>query len=390
MINEDLMVDVRTHHDDALWVDDNAHDLYLTLKHIIKDRKRVSEVIHVLLLIYPTLLNRDDLRKWAKLTYRVHRKVNNIKKKQEEYKPLLVPSIQDVYVVTPVAATRAKPRKHRSERINQRELLEVYLELLAQLVYREAPDSASKMIISAMKFVRIVNDQYYYNKFYQTLAFIHVANARFDKAVDIGNLAYKYWKDHDDVVEAGLTAFALAMAYRGMRNWEESSSWLDVASDVFASIDYPKQFGLISLERSCNYLYLNKYDMARQWATDALNEFAAEGRPHHVALADHTVGLAFAYSDQYDEAFLHLYSARDYWEETDNLYQSIHINHTIAFTEARRGKSTNALKLLYRTKEMCDTIPDSRQRKYQLRKMDFLITKIESGEDIKEVSPDKF
>jgi hypothetical protein len=39
---------------------------------------------------------------------------------------------------------------------------------------------------------------------------------------------------------------------------------------------------------------------------------------------------------------------------------------------------------------MCDTIPDSRQRKHQLKKIDFLIKKIESGEDIKELSPEKF
>ena len=176
----DVIKQIPEHFDDVAWVNQNAETIYKTMREMIKDRKLVALVIKDLLLIYPALLNRDDLRKWAKLTNRAHRKITRMELRRIQ-KPSY--SRQQAYAITPVAADRAKPRKPRSERLNQRELFETYLTLMMSQIYTQPEELARSTMLSALAFARRVNDPYYSNKLYQTLAYIHLANRQFEKAL---------------------------------------------------------------------------------------------------------------------------------------------------------------------------------------------------------------
>ena len=120
------------HFEDEAWVNQHADIIYEEMREQVKNRKLVESVVTSLLLIYPALLNRGDLRKWVKLINRADRK-----RKRMALRRMTKPgySFQQAYQITPVAVARAKPRTPRSERLNQREMFEVYLTLMMAQIF---------------------------------------------------------------------------------------------------------------------------------------------------------------------------------------------------------------------------------------------------------------
>jgi tetratricopeptide (TPR) repeat protein len=365
--------------DNVAWVDQNAVAIYKTMREMIKDRKLVETVIKNLLLIYPALLNRGDLRKWAKLTNRADRKLTRMEMRRIQ-KP--EQSYRQPYVITPVAAARAKPRKPRSERLNQREMFEVYLKLMMSQIFSYSDELALKTMQSALAFARRVNDPYYYNKLYQTLAYIHLEHREFDKALNQARLAYQYWHGHPDKIEEGLTAFAIATAYRGQHNWKQAREWLHKSGDLLSKVDYRRSYGIVALGVACLDVSLREFESACQWSAIALKEFQSENMHYHAGLAYHNLGLSQAYDGQFDDAIDNLWRAINYWESVDNLFQQVHAEHSLAFAEARMGKTERALMRLERNRSLCRHVQNASTKERHLQQVERLEEAIRNGEDL--------
>lgn len=378
-IDTELIERVEQMHRDSAWINAHADDLYRTMREMLKNRKLVGEVVKNLLLIYPVLLERHDLRRWAKLTYRAHHK---IQRNEQRRKPRMQYSVQQAYLITPVATSRSKPRKPRSERLNQRELFEVFLSLMMSQIYAQPSDLAQSTAECALAFARRINDQYYYNKLYQTLAYIHLANARFDKALEHGRLAYLYWEGHEDRHEDGLTAFAIAMAYRGKGEWDATVDWLDKASEIFSKSDHPRTYGIIALERSATDIYLGHFESACQWARLALDEFQAQGMEFHTGLGFHMLGLSLAYRGDLDDAIDNLWRSINYWESVGNLLEQIHAEFSLVFAEARQGRRERAIMRIERNRDLCKRLPESYRKTFHLQQVDRLEKAIKHDEDL--------
>lgn len=374
-----LIEQIQTHYDDVAWVNQNAEDIYWAMREMLKNRKLVATVVTNMLLIYPALLNRSDLRRWAKLVNRAHRK---IARQELRRKPTPEYTLQQAYALTPVAVDRAKPRKPRSERLNQREMFEIFLSLMMSQIYTQPQDLAHSTLRSALAFARRLNDQYYYNKLYQTLAYIHLANSQFDQALDQARLAYQYWRGHDDTIEEALTAFAVAMAYRGKKDWKQNLHWLNIAANLFSEIDHPRSHGIIALETACSDIYLQNFEAACQWAEIALREFHKEDMDYHHGLAYHVLGLAQAYNDQFDDSIDNLWRSINYWESVGNLLHQVHTEHSLAFCEARMGKKERALMRLSRNRDLCKRIPGSDAKTHHLEQVDRLEQAIRDDVDL--------
>lgn len=374
-----LIEQIQTHYGDLAWVNQNAEDIYWAMREMLKNRKLVADVVRNMLLIYPALLNRGDLRRWAKLVNRAHKK---IVRQELRRKPIPEYTAQQAYTLTPVAVARAKPRKPRSERLNQREMFEIYLSLMMSQIYTQSQDLAQSTLKSALAFARRLNDQYYYNKLYQTLAYIHLANTQFDQALDQARLAYQYWHGHPDTIEEALTAFAVAMAYRGKKDWEHNLQWLNIAANLFAEIDYPCSHGIIALETANTDIYMKNFEAACQWAEIALQEFKRENMGYHYGLAYHTLGLAQAYNGQFDDSIDNLWRSINYWESVGNLLHQVHTEHSLAFAEARMGKKERALMRLSRNRDLCKRIPASATKTYHLQQVNHLEQAIRDEVDL--------
>jgi tetratricopeptide (TPR) repeat protein len=373
------------HFEDEAWVNQHADIIYQEMRELVKNRKLVKSMVTQLLLIYPALLNRGDLRKWVKLINRADRKLNRMALRRMT-KPGY--SFKQAYHITPVAIARAKTRKPRSERLNQREMFEVYLTLMMAQIFTHPEETRLALMGNALAFSRKLNDPYYTNKLYQTLAYIHLEYQQFDQALNQARLAYQYWHGHPDTIEEGLTAFAIATAYRGLRDWELAQQWSHTAGNLLTKVKNPRASGVVALEISHLDVYLQNYQSAYHWAEIALKAFQTEGTTFHIGLTYHQLGLVQAASGQFEEAIDNLWRAINLWESLSNPIQQVHTEQVLAFTEARMGKKERALMRLERNRALCRHIPSSSAIKHHLERIDLLEKAIHEDTDLLNLVPE--
>jgi tetratricopeptide (TPR) repeat protein len=373
------------HFEDEAWVNQHADIIYQEMRELIKDRKQVESIVTNLLLIYPALLNRGDLRKWVKLINRADRKLNRMALRRMT-KPGY--SFQQAYQITPVAAARAKPRKPRSERLNQREMFEVYLTLMMGQIFTHPEELRLALMDNALAFSRTLNDPYYTNKLYQTLAYIHLETHQFDQALNQARLAYHYWHGHPDTIEEGLTAFAIATAYRGLHNWELAQKWSHMAGSLLAKVKNPRSSGVVALEISYLEIYLQHYDSAYRWAETALKAFQTEEMQYHTGLVYRQLGLVQAANGQFDEAIDNLWRAINLWESLSDSVQQVLTEQVLAFAEARMSKKERALMRLERNRALCRHISPPSIIKHHLKRVDRLEEAIHEDTDLLNLVPE--
>jgi tetratricopeptide (TPR) repeat protein len=382
MIAENLLVQVPTHYRDPGWIEENADLLYETIDQALQNSQSVGQAVDCLLTIFPQLLGREDLRRWARLIQMAYKSVRG-------ESPSDVPDQVSIGVYV-LNRREKKPiktkRRRRQQRIHPHEMFEMYLSLLMTQYYHQSEALTPERITGALEFGRTVNDPFLYHKLYQTLAFIYNQRGEFDRALDHARLAFTYWGQQDHPVETALTAFAMGSAFQGKQEFAQAREWLETAADIFARSDYPAQYGLVALETACLYLWTEEYEAAIQWAEIALREFQAIERVFHVGLAYHWLGVAQGYLGRYDEALDNLDRSAEIWLELDNRPQFLHQEHSRAYIEARMGQTDKALERLHRTLEESQTLPDSAWKSYRIERLQKLIQIIENGEDLAALS----
>jgi tetratricopeptide (TPR) repeat protein len=382
MIAESLLIQVPEHHRDPGWLEENADLLYEALDQALQNNESVGEAVDSLLTIFPQLLGREDLRRWARLIQLAYNRVRG-------ESPADVPDQVSVGIYV-LNRREKKPiktkRRRRQQRIHPHEMFEMYLSLLMTQYYYQSEALTPERITGALEFGRTVNDPFLYHKLYQTLAFIYNQRGEFHRALDHARLAFSYWSQQDHPVETGLTAFAMGSAFQGKQEFVQAREWLQTAADIFSRIDYPAQYGLVALETACLYLWTEEYEAAIQWAEIALREFQAINQTYHTGLAYHWLGVAQGYLERYDEALENLDRSAEIWQELDNRPQFLHQEHSRAYIEARMGKTAESLERLHRTLDESETLPDSPWKSYRIERLQKLIRAIENGEDLTALS----
>lgn len=381
-----FLEEVFSEYNQSGWLDENHDAVYSTISRMLKSDKTISQGIDMLLLVFPYVLNREDLKRWGKLIKDALAVFRGIEAGKEGTRSSIYVLVQRDKRVR-LTRTKRRPR----DKVVGFEMLEIYLTLLMGTLYYQSEVLTEQRINEILQFGRTVNDAHMYHKLYQTLALVYNQKQDYDRAIDFARLSYAYWSKREDTdslirLEKALTAYAMALAYHGKQELDRSLQWLEQAADLFATVDYPLQHGVISLQRSAIYMWMEDYDTARQWAQLGLEELLPLNAGYHIAVAYHYLGMAQAYTDD-PAAFDNLLAAVDIWKAQGNILQQVYTSHTLAYAEARAGRRDEALERLHTGLVLLRTVPENRMVAAKREKIRQLIQSIEKGEDLRTLSP---
>lgn len=364
----ELLHEAVQNHRDPRWLDAHADDLYQSTRQALRSTRTINDAATALVLYFPYLLNRDDLRKWNKLAIRVLKAYQSPKNAGQSQRVLN----REAFALPTYAADHARPRRPRSERIDQNVMFETYLCLFKNLIFHHPSPILSDLIDSAMHFTRRINRQYYYHKLYQLIAFAYNHYGYYEKSVDLGQFSYLYWIAHDYPSEAGLSAFALGLAHRGQQDWEAGLDWMEHAASLLSRTDLTTQYGLVALETSYAHLHQERYAESIQWAQVAL-DCLADDHSHYAGLAYEALGLAHCYNEAYDLSLRSLNAAITLWQQNADLGQQAYAEYLMAFVEARLGQVTQARSRLQYNLDMWRRVSDSEWKRRMVEKVRHLI-----------------
>jgi hypothetical protein len=364
----DLLREVIQNHRDTHWLDAHADELYQSTRQALRNSRTIHDAATALVLYFPYLLNRDDLRKWNKLamrTLKVYQSPKNAGQPQRVVN-------REAFTLPTYAEDHAQPRRPRSERIDQNVMFETYLSLFTSLIFRHPSPILSDLIDSALHFTRRINRQYYYHKLYQLIAFVYNHYGYYDKSADLSQFSYVYWIKHDYPAEAGLSAFALGLAYRGQQDWETSLAWLERAAGLLSETDLTTQYGLVALETGYAQLHHERYAAAIQWSEVALARLS-DDHLHYAGLAHEALGLAYCYDEAYDLSLQSLNDAITLWQQNGDLGQQAYTEYLLAYVEAQSGQVEQARSRLQYNLDMWRRVSDSEWKRRMVEKVRHLV-----------------
>ena len=240
MVITDWLEKALVRYDDRPWLSANDRSLVVAIYEALKKGGDHDGGIHALLYVFPHFIHRKNVKRWHKLN-RKALKVSRSRKHRES----ATDAVRQMYVLTPQKLGSAPPRRKRSERIDPRELFEIYLDLFMEYFYVYPEHCTPDLIDRLLYLTSQINIPYYYNKIYQILALIYNYSGEHDKALDRVQLAQSFWQSHKDKLELALSAYATAEAYQGLGEREQALDWMEKASNLFGKLEYPEQRNVV-------------------------------------------------------------------------------------------------------------------------------------------------
>ena len=363
------------------WLNTNADTLYSQIDRDLRHRDTLERGVSALIVLVPWLVRREDLLRWGKLLRQALRASPEVHVDEQESERFWVQ--QDNGVLLMIRHHYARPlpwRRRRRERMEPSEILEIYMLLLIGHGYLEklTPDAVRDIL----RLTRAVNDPYLYAKFYQLLAFTYNRWRQFNQALDCAWVALDYFNRHDDPLEIGLTAFALAATHHASEDWEESIRWLQVARHHLDRTTHSLQKGLVTLELTSQLLCIQDNATAEKYARESVGLFQGQDLSTHLALAYYYLALAHIYQRSYNESREYLDRALALYQTTGNEEKAITVGYTLAYVEASAGYKSRALQYLYNNLEALNTLAPGKWHDAQRSRIERLIEAIQTDNDI--------
>lgn len=351
--------EVVANYHDADWLDKAADDLYDTLHRLIRSEKTIQQATEVFLIVFPFLMAREDLRRWGSLfkdTLRVFNKVAVNKNKPTFY--VLEPRERKIRLTR----TRRRPR----EKVTGPEIFEIYMTLLMSTTFENNVASlTSERLNEIFMLGRAVNNQELYHKWYQTLTFIYNKQNLYDRAVDMGHMAYNYWAVQDNnnptvKLEIAMSAYALAQTYSGLQQYKTAVHWFDLADTWFSKLIMPLQQGIVSMHRAQVYLKSGYTSAAVDMFERCLQDLRMTDARYYTAEAQQGLGLALGRSGQFDAGAEQIEVAQDLWLQIEAHLEYIESEHILAQIESYAGHKDAAVERLQANISRLDDLDDPR------------------------------
>ncbi|MBC7871534.1 MAG: tetratricopeptide repeat protein [Chitinophagaceae bacterium] len=370
------------------WLSQNAGQIYDVIATSANNDDTASYAFDALLLVYPHILTLGDMKRWGKL---IHEVLNSaLKYHAKQPHSIEWNTIGQLYLTSgqsksPETAFN-KPVRRATRRQNPRAILDSYIGLFKLQVYRQSELSKPEIINSVLDLARQVNNPQLYTRLYQALAYAYHFWGEHDKAIDRGQLAYGYWTKNNNDTEAGLSAYIIAASYRALEQLDQALSWLELASSHLAKTDLVQQYFIVAAETGSIYLMWEEYPVAQQWYDIAYNEAVKLNDSLSIAYAQHCLGIAQTYLNNYEAADNNLRQSLAFWEQTRDDRQLAHIYHSIAYLEGRRGNKSKALEYLKTSENIATTLTENQARDTHSDKIARLRRAIENNEDLTKLS----
>ncbi|GAB4515769.1 MAG: hypothetical protein OHK0046_19700 [Anaerolineae bacterium] len=374
---QELLEIVPERYSDKIWLNENIDDIYEAIAANLKSADYSQQAISDLIYIYPHLINREDLRRWARLIREAHKVYKNLQKQRDKTN-----AVGNLFKLTQRPKQFRPTKRRRRERIDSRELLEIYLILLMSRLYQDPTQMQTVQINDMLHFARSVNDPHLYHKVYQTVALIYNERHNFDKALDYARLSYEYWRTQDIYAdelprfEMALTLYTIAVAYRGMGDVETAAHWMNRSADLFMRTSSTQQYGLVAHEMGCIKLLQEEYEAAGQWFEISIREFNTIEAKLHTATAIMHIGMVHAYLHQWEYARENLNRAIADFNAIGANYHRLKALHMLAFVEAKDGKLDLGYEIADNVLQEINQLPSTEWKDFHSHQTEILLDAI--------------
>lgn len=381
------LVEIAENYTDAEWFEENAEQIYSTISRGLRDPETMVQTIDTLLLIFPYVVNREDLRRWGKLL-----KDMQLTFLQEDTASQPRNQPENLFVIIPrekrIRLTRTKRRPR--EKVVGFEILEIYLTLLMGTLYYEPDRLTERRINDLFALGRVVNHQHMYHKLYQALAMIYNNRGEYARAIEHARLALQYFqrqdiRDPQIQLELGQSAHTLAITYEGLQELEKAAYWLEYATDVFSKSDYPLQHGAAVMALGRVLVRQGDYDEAKSWCRSAVRELQAVDAIYFMGMAEYYLGAVLGYLAEYADARSHLQESFTIWQQLGNTANEAATHYTMAYFEAAAGNQDKALEQVEHSLAILDRLTNDLRNgfnKHQVKQLKEAISKNASLPDL--------
>lgn len=380
-----ILEQIPNNYTDPDWLEENAQEVYEVLRDQSRDANQLDDIVYYMLLLVPQMLNREDLKRWGRLLEQVYLRTpmgeaNGLDgSTTAEY-------AQDFVMQKRPKVPQLPTKTQRRKRVilHPKQMFEIYLILLMATYYKRVRDMPEGLIESTLRFARTVNDPYCNNKLHQALAFIYNQLFEGELAVVHAQTAYAYWKEHENTLEAGLSAYALGIAYQITKDLQSAQQWLNTAADLLAQTSFRRQHLFVAESLTRLKLLQNDLEQAYDWANVALEEAHALDLPNHIASIKHYRAIASMYVGNLDDATADLEDAMRLLADQGNSAEYMHCEQSLAFVEYRRGERDAALERLNTLRASLEPMPQSGWKDDLLQRVNRLTEAIRNNENIVE------
>jgi tetratricopeptide (TPR) repeat protein len=320
-----------------VWLEDNAAHLYQDIQKRLRKKDAVEPIIDALLVVYPHLLDRGDLRDWAKLMKEAHKR----------YTPsngAALPRVLQIYT----APEREIPvriqtgRRRRRERVHPYEMLQIYIQLLMDQTWRRPELFSEDRVNRTFEFARSINDPYLYNKLYQMLALIFVHRGEGQRALDCAQITYPYWSRQQDASEMAQTEYAMAHGYQDLGATDWALLYFNRAARNFDAVRQRLPRALVLDDSGLLHLRLGAIEAAINCFQQALTLLDSADVPAETAAVLHHLAMAQAGNGMYTDALINVQSALDRYADLKDRAHYVRALVTRAFVEAQTGEMEDA------------------------------------------------
>lgn len=229
------------------------------------------------------------------------------------------------------------------------------------------------------------------NRLNQALAFIQYYWNKVDGGIIMAKEAYNYWKKQENNIEAGRTAYILALLHRSQHDYDEAAEQLETAELALRDTEYAWQYATVANEYGSLSLYREKYDEAVHWHQTALaelNKVSTMRSELRIMLTHICLGTAYVFQRKsLDLAQHHYEQAFEIAQNPDYAFGIYHIYHGFGFTQFMRGNRELALEYLNHGRDLTQKLDESPFRSNMMELYDGLILNVENNCDPSTVLP---
>jgi|GEM_PF-6803502 len=197
----------------------------------------------------------------------------------------------------------------------------------------------------------------------QQVATAYGFRGEIEQAEHFAQAAITHWKQQEKPVKMAQTLFSLSASHRIMDNHHVALEYLDRASQIFASTDYPRQHLVINFEYAQHLFAQEDYDDAYELLKLTRREIA-ELPPRYASDRDYaacefSIGHIYRHNSQLDQARDAYLTAIEHWQNcSDNYHQAISF-HALSNIELADKNTEKAAHLLKNSFNLCNQLPNS-------------------------------
>ncbi len=336
-VSENLSGQARELLGDSRWLASRVDALYDELATLTKQTPPDAKFVDDLLILFPQVSSYGNVRKWTKLlsdtATNLFQELSQTPKKNLTYHFLVSHPREKVTANIAVSLKRAR------KRLLPVNLVDSYLTLFKNQVYRGVSETSPLLVESAIRTVRQVNVPQMQCNLYLTLAFTHLLWGDYPTSIKQADLAYRHAQHLQADYESGLAAHVLGKAYKASEQSDMAIFWQEKAECLFERSESFKELFLIQYERGIAAYTKKAFTTAQENFENALTHAGKQDDLELVELAREAAAIASIESGNIDTAKQALMQSLHFWQSQGQPLRIAHIYTNLGYLSSRSGEN---------------------------------------------------